>query len=116
MQPNHNGGQTEIHQPRPADNDKKRRIGKNLRRTRQADGQKTVVVSFRLELDEAEIVSQNRSATKDAIIKMVQTIREENEAKLWHAIGQELAEQPYEWESSWQEAALVDANKALDNL
>ena len=47
---------------------------------------------------------------------MVQTIREENEAKLWHAIGQELAEQPYEWESSWQEAALVDANKALDNL
>ena len=112
MHPNHNDGQTTAGGSDSSHDIARGRSAKNPRRNRSRTGEGSVVVSFRVGSSEADILSRHRSEMQKIIEDALLKMKEAEQKKLWQLVGEELENDPYDWEVEWANAAGTDAARS----
>ena len=74
--------------------------------------QVTTKGKFRL-VNQIPVATQQESKRKvqKMIEETIQKIREDEQKNLWKLVGEELANDPYEWEENWVSAGTKDASR-----
>ena len=111
MHSSNDNGQIQTRQSSTSGDSTRVRAAKNSRRGRPRTGENSAVVSFRLISSDAEILTRHRAEVQKMIEETIQKIREDEQKNLWKLVGEELANDPYEWEENWVKAGTKDASR-----